>query len=278
MSFIIGKKQKQRLIESYGSFKGQFEMVRETAERMLSNMDLSKNGEYYFKREFKEFGYVHFKVTYKVSTALDVNVYGASEGSNGEYFLSLSIFYDQRLHNKYKGNLTFTLAHEILHNLQRLQKKPIKGSNGKSGNIYQNVLKFRDGTQSELVQTFFNAIYYCNPMEISANASAVSNYLDVDPPKTFDYRECLKILPKIDAYQRYNEFLETFKYADSNSFSTEDKNYIKSCLTSNGIYSPDNFNTDSYINKTIKMIRRNSQYAINKMERNIMNYLDVDNR
>lgn len=278
MSFIIGKKQKQRLIESYGSFKGQFEMVRETAERMLSNIDLSKNGEYNFKREFKDFGYVHFNVTYEVSMIFDVEVYGVSKYDNGEYILSLSILYDPRFHHKYKENLTFTLAHEILHTLQRLQKKAIKGSNGKSGNIYQNVLNFRNGAQSDLGQTFFDAIYHCNPMEISANASAVSNYIDANSQNALDYHKCLKILKKNDAYKKYNSFYNDFKNIDSKAFSDEDKDYIKSCLISHNIYSPDNFNIDSYINKTIKMIQRNSQYAINKMERNIMNYLDVDNR
>ena len=281
------------LDESYGSFKGQFASVKEISDllsyRIVKNTlnTKSNNCEIEEDGNIVGVGKVHFKVIVEYNKMYNTTVRGCTFSDGTEKCITLKVNVNKE--DIVGELLSLTIAHEIMHCFQ-YGIKDIKGINEKSAILYSNVLKFYNLAPTIYSGYFFYGLYICFSIEVSANVSSISNYMD----RYFNGRldlttnEIMEALKKNEVYCNYLDMYNFFKDKTSKSFSKVDLNYIKDSLTTpmkddrNGkyisIYDRDTFNVEKYVDITVKRLSTVCRYTMEKMKKNVMNYIDVDNR
>ena len=274
--------------ESYGSFEGQYKAVKNLVKQIL---DKKEKGEYIDNvvnisikesGEIPGIGKINLIVVWEQSkNSDDTPVSGKSVYEDNEH----NIFLTVKWGNTPMYNIASTMAHEIMHCFQR-ELPNVKDINVNSMILYNYLLLFQSQAPEEFSHYFFYGMYITFFIERTANISSVSNFMeeyfknkDKNKISTLEYQNALK---KCDKYQMYEEVLENMLHRE---IKTEDINYINKCLTGKFknmynnnediiLFNPTTFNVQTFINKKKEEIINLCQETIEKMYKNIINFIE----
>ena len=276
------------LDEAYGSFPGQYKTVKELVNIIFNKKE---NNEYVDNGKFVTISAVgNVKGVGKINlTVIWENNYSAENDavrgkqyidSNGEKNITLNV----KTNSLVRGNLATTMAHEIMHCFQ--QDLPnVNGVNLKSMILYNYLPQFQK-TVENFSHYYFYGMYITYSIEMSANVSSISNFMSEyfkDKNKEeITTNEYISALENCDKYQIYEEVLNYLLY---NKPTIRDIEYIEKCMTGtfknmfgNGediiLYDPQNFNVEVFIHKTKEDIIKKCQETIEKMHKNIINFIE----
>jgi len=278
----------QKLLdEAYGSFKGQYQSVKNIANEILRKYN---NNEY-----IDDGKKIIIKTNGDVVGIGNINliVYwclfdGDSDVVSGKSTIDennvLTIILNVKRGKTPYYNIVSTMAHEIMHCFQ-VKLPNVKDVNLNSMILY-NYLPTFFSTAPLFSYYFFYGMYITFFIERTANISSVSNFMeeyfkDKDKNKisTLEYQNAIK---KCDKYQIYEEVLRNLKNVP---IEAKDLEYIKNCLTSpfknmysnneeTYLYDKKTFNVQTYILKKKEEIIKICQETIEKMHKNIINFIE----
>ena len=287
--FVKKIEKKKRIEESYGSFKGQYDIARNIASEIISKYKKGKfesDWTIVCKSETEKLGNIEIIANVNDQT-YGVNGVSRIDKNSGKNIIELQIGIDDADNTR---DLAYTISHEIMHQFQQRKLKKFKGANEKSATLYFNVIRFYDeATPSSFSEFFFYSLYSCFSPEVYANISAVSNYIDYIVQKTKEEEingEWLTCILKTNT--TYNAYNVTIARLENVTPTEEDKRYITKCMTSPMrspfhnqpviLYDKETFNVDKFINQNKKNIIKICKETINKMQKNVMNYFDIEKR
>ena len=274
--------------ESYGSFKGQYQSVKNLVRQVFDKIEKNEVIDNGFKSIIRVngvvegIGNVELIVHWSLSNnTVELPVSGKSFFENNEHKIVLDVKYG----NTPKYDISTTMAHEIMHCFQR-ELPNVKDINLNSMILYNYLLYFQSQAPEEFSHYFFYGMYITFFIERTANISSVSNFMeeyfknrDKNKISTLEYQNALK---KCDKYQMYEEVLKNMLHRE---IKNDDIKYINKCLTSKFkniynhnedvlLFDPQTFNVQTYIFKKKEEIIKICQETIEKMHKNIINFIE----
>lgn len=293
---ILSKKQlfehreqicEKLLDEAYESFNGQYKAVKELATEIIN---LYNNGNYIDdgkKVTIKTSGNVVGvgKINLVVYWSLfdgDTDIVSGKSTVDENNTLTITLTIKRGKTPYY--NIVSTMAHEIMHCFQ-MKLPEVKDVNLKSMILYRYLPTFFNVAPA-FSYYFFYGMYITFFIERTANISAISNFMEEyfknknkNKISTLEYQ---KALEKCDKYTIYKEVLKNITKIP---IEIKDIEYINKCLTgkfknmySNGeevtLFDSDTFNVQAFINKKKEEIINLCQETIEKMYKNIINFIE----
>lgn len=288
---VFDKKYIPLLEEAYGVTKEQYFFTKQVSNEIIENYKLGNyinNGDYCLinlNYNNTPYGKIYFNVNWKKNNFENVDVSGNREyNKDGSTTVNLTIETNEKNVN---AKLSGTLSHEIMHCFQTKLPK-LKGVNIKNMVLYYHLLSFARLAPTDFTRMFFYGIYFTYHIEMTANISSISNYIETYF-KEFKQREqhiistndLQKALLKNEKYVTYKNIMEVMKNIKPTKV---DINYIHECLTKEllniydnqkvVLYDKNNFNVNEYVKKTKSIIIKKCGETLLKMRKNIMFYLE----
>ena len=274
--------------ESYGSFKGQYQSVKNMVKQVFNKIDNGETIDNGIESIIRVNGniegvgnvtlIVHWSL---INDTVELPVSGKSFYENNEHKIVLYVKYG----NTPKYDISSTMAHEIMHCFQKELPK-VKDVNINSMILYNYLLYFQSQAPEEFSHYFFYGMYITFFIERTANISSVSNFMeeyfknrDKNKISTLEYQNAIE---KCDKYQMYEEVLENMLHRE---IKNDDIKYINKCLTGKCkniynhnedilLFDPQTFNVEVYISKKKEEIIKLCQETIEKMYKNIINFIE----
>lgn len=286
------RNKRERVVESYGSFRGQFDIAEDIASKITSA--------FLEKKFFDDGGELKYDFKYPNETVGDLTVHVlVSKTDDGAGIRGYSIKTEQGLEITLKcpnenekafssKDLQTVIAHEIMHCFQDSLPK-LRGVNERSTTLYYNLIRFYDCAPNTFSYVFFYGLYCCFAIEANANVSSVSNYigrlfkgLDSKSLSGENYNAALL------ANRVYRDYITVRNIMKNSEPTEEDKKYIQDCLTTpmkspyNGdyvrLYDVESFDVNKFISANRRRIERKAEETIQRMQKNVVNYIDTEKR
>ena len=278
----------QKLLdESYGSFKGQYQSIKN-----ITNEIIRKYNNYEYISDGKK---VIIKASGNVIGVGNVNLFvywslfdGDTDIVSGESTVddnnTLTVTLNVKKGKTPYYNISSTMAHEIMHCFQ-IKLPKVKDVNVNSMILYKYLPSFFR-VAPLFSYYFFYGMYITFFIERTANISSVSNFMeeyfkgkDKETITTLEYQNAIE---KCDKYQIYEEVLRNLKNIP---IELKDVEYINKCLTRTFknmydnnkdivLFNPQTFNVEVYISKKKEEIIKLCQETIEKMYKNIINFIE----
>jgi hypothetical protein len=273
---------RKMLNEAYGSIPGQFECAENIVKKLFSPIPTTINGVKTTKIEDNMVGVGNICVIakwYNISSPYEKSVKGERKYINDVPTIILEIYEKEQI----PYEIETTIAHEIMHCFQDVLPK-VKGIDENSMILYRYLPEMFNFAPSYFSRMFFYGLYICYHIEVSANVSSISNFIEKyfknRKTKTITTKEFQEALHECDKYKIYEDTLNTLTNVKP---SQKDKEYIFQKMTGTffnflnnneptKLYDKENFDVNKFIQKNVKNIIKVCKETIFRMQKNIMIY------